>query len=131
MTYDDYSTKCRMCGKNRGGHYSGGGISPVAFCTHKDLKQYQATGQISGPSFIPVDIKTVSDNFKIVGNARVVMVIGDSWAKEGQVGTVRIREGDTVRVDWDKGTCFNHLVRNLSLLSEVKDPNILFLRRKM
>ena len=62
------------------------------------------------------------------------MLCSDGFAQKGQVGVVKdVRRewgaNNSVRVYWDNGMTYLHMVKNLKIMDEC-DPNLAFLIRK-
>ena len=124
MSHDDYSIRCKVCGRQRGNHYSRN--NELVFCSHKDLKVYMETGVTGGKRFKPVKTLVMLKP-EITERSTVVMNGSDPWAVEGQIGVVMNRQYESAKIRWnDDGGIFIHSIGRVSLLKGAKDPNLLF-----
>ena len=123
--HDNYQVRCALCGRRRGQHYSAS--ENLIFCRYEDLQTLKDTGVVTGGRFITLGPKeTHIYKPEIKENSEVVMAVTDKFIHKGRIGIVKWRDHRAAKILWNKNCLYFHQIENISLLKDVKDPNLLF-----
>lgn len=64
------------------------------------------------------------------GPCIITMIAKNKIIPPGSMGIVKYRDQSSAKVQWDNGNLYFHQIENISILKDVKDPNVLFCLEK-